>query len=153
MTLGFSVHMKMIWQLISIQTGNVLIYDWASPATPTLRIKIFNRKIIFTGRLGVNYEQKSNQAKEQYRWKAVTVFKLGTALCRFVAHYLLFWHAFEHIYNSPQGQRLLTMSCSDKIARWNVVGLQGALLASIIQPVYLHSIVLGSLLHPAHMYR
>ncbi|XP_037047154.1 double-stranded RNA-specific editase Adar isoform X1 [Bradysia coprophila] len=52
-----------------------------------------------------------------------------------------------------QGQRLLTMSCSDKIARWNVVGLQGALLASIIQPVYLHSIVLGSLLHPAHMYR
>lgn len=52
-----------------------------------------------------------------------------------------------------KGQRLLTMSCSDKIARWNVVGLQGALLASIIQPVYLHSIVLGSLLHPAHMYR
>lgn len=52
-----------------------------------------------------------------------------------------------------QGSRLLTMSCSDKIARWNVVGLQGALLASIIEPVYLTSIVLGSLLHPDHMYR
>ncbi|XP_058063417.1 uncharacterized protein LOC131213399 [Anopheles bellator] len=52
-----------------------------------------------------------------------------------------------------QGQRLLTMSCSDKISRWNVLGLQGSLLASIIQPIYLHSIVLGSLLHPAHMYR
>ncbi|CAO1393500.1 unnamed protein product [Diamesa hyperborea] len=52
-----------------------------------------------------------------------------------------------------QGQRLLTMSCSDKIARWNVLGLQGALLSSIVQPVYLHSIVLGSLLHPNHMYR
>jgi len=45
------------------------------------------------------------------------------------------------------------MSCSDKIARWNIVGIQGSLLSSIIEPVYLHSIVLGSLLHPEHMYR
>ncbi|XP_055383248.1 double-stranded RNA-specific editase Adar [Condylostylus longicornis] len=52
-----------------------------------------------------------------------------------------------------QGQRLLTMSCSDKIARWNIVGIQGALLASLVEPIYLHSIVLGSLLHPEHMYR
>ncbi|XP_013117971.2 double-stranded RNA-specific editase Adar-like [Stomoxys calcitrans] len=52
-----------------------------------------------------------------------------------------------------EGQRLRTMSCSDKIARWNIVGIQGALLSRIIEPVYLHSIVLGSLLHPEHMYR
>ncbi|XP_017480711.1 PREDICTED: double-stranded RNA-specific editase Adar isoform X1 [Rhagoletis zephyria] len=52
-----------------------------------------------------------------------------------------------------QGERLLTMSCSDKIARWNIVGIQGSLLASIVEPIYLHSIVLGSLLHPEHMYR
>ena len=45
------------------------------------------------------------------------------------------------------------MSCSDKVCRWNVVGVQGALLSYYLQPIYFHSVILGSLFHPTHMYR
>ncbi|XP_029462016.1 double-stranded RNA-specific editase 1 isoform X2 [Rhinatrema bivittatum] len=52
-----------------------------------------------------------------------------------------------------QGERLLTMSCSDKIARWNVLGIQGSLFSHFMEPIYFSSIILGSLYHGDHLSR
>ena len=57
---------------------------------------------------------------------------------------------FDHF---KHGARLHKMCCSDKIARWNVIGIQGALLSLYIRPVYLSSITIGGQFHDGHLKR
>ena len=43
-----------------------------------------------------------------------------------------------------RGDRTLSMSCSDKMAKWNIVGCQGALLSHFLaRPVYVKAVIVG----------
>ncbi len=47
----------------------------------------------------------------------------------------------------------VNMSCSAKLLRWNILGIQGAVLSELIEPIYLSSMVFGEKFNQIHMKR
>ena len=54
--------------------------------------------------------------------------------------YIASWEAIQTGF-----QKTTFMSCSDKLASWNVLGVQGGILSLFITPIYLQSIVISEL--------
>ncbi|KAI4995765.1 hypothetical protein ZWY2020_037813 [Hordeum vulgare] len=51
--------------------------------------------------------------------------------------------AATHIVQPERGDTTLLVSCFDKITRWCAVGIQGAQLSHILEPLYLSTITIG----------
>lgn len=58
----------------------------------------------------------------------------------------IFTRDVQRDWKSIKGLRLYTMSCSDKLLLWNMVGLQGALLTHFVKPIYMNSLTIGMIL-------
>ena len=51
------------------------------------------------------------------------------------------------------GDRVMHNSCSDKMAKWSVLGVQGALLSHIVDPIYVTGVVIGDVFAHGHICR
>ena len=54
--------------------------------------------------------------------------------------------AVQDLQKIQGGLPILTMSASDKIMKWNLLGLQGALLSHFMEPAYVTSMTVGMLM-------
>lgn len=62
-------------------------------------------------------------------------------------HVVVEGKVFSKISSSYEqmGSHVVSMSATDKITQWQVLGFQGALLSHFIEPVYVNSIFVGKL--------
>lgn len=58
---------------------------------------------------------------------------------------------YPNLHMENEDHQPVTMACADKLCRWNFIGLQGALLSRLIEPIYYTSIVIGSTHRNEHL--
>lgn len=120
--------------------GDCSIFLKEEDNAPPIKIKKYNHNIEIEIKPNVN-EKKKQVIKDIYRTGAKCVKSE-----KYQDPYLpgINYHVVGPLRTKPgRGNPTLSLSCSDKIAKWNLLGIQGSFLSILIPPIKLETIIVG----------
>lgn len=135
--------------LLQKQFGNVMLWPGETVIwSMTTQFSLFS----FFSLLPILQRQTQSEGGKERRisigWRNKKWRSIGGCIPWGRSHCVQMSQIFQFLISFQlQGAELYTACCSDKIARWNVVGIQGALLSRIIEPIYLESITMSQYKH------
>ncbi|XP_078036791.1 tRNA-specific adenosine deaminase 1 isoform X2 [Augochlora pura] len=116
--------------------------DYTENGAPPNKIRKHNYNEVWD----VTTEPASNEERQQ---NIKDIYRTG-AKCVKTADYQdlhqpgVYYHVVETLRTKPgRGNPTLSLSCSDKMAKWNILGLQGALLSMIIPLIKMETVIVG----------